>query len=71
VVFIEGKERRAFMSSDDLPELTDEEIETVRVYIETVKPVVVSDEVRAVVERYLPELKNKLPKKTELDGWVV
>jgi hypothetical protein len=70
VVFIEGRERRAFMSSDELPELTDEEIETVRVYIETVKPVVVSDEVRTVAERYLPEL-NKLPKKTELDGWVV
>jgi hypothetical protein len=57
------------MSSDDLPELTDEEIETVRIYIETVKPVVVSDEVRAVVERYLPELKNRLPKKTELNEW--
>jgi hypothetical protein len=59
------------MSSDDLPELTDEEIERVRAYIETTKPTVVSDEVRAVVERYLPELKDQLPKKTELDGWVV
>ena len=59
------------MSSDDLPELTEEEIETVRAYIEITKPTVVSDEVRAVVERYLPELKSKLPKRTELDGWVV
>jgi mono/diheme cytochrome c family protein len=71
VRIINRKEGKAFMSSDDLPELTDEEIETVRAYIETTKPTVVSDEVRAVVERYLPELKSKLPKKTELDGWVV
>ena len=49
-------ERKERMSSNNLPELTDEEIETVRVYIATTKPIMVSDEVRAVVERYLPEL---------------
>ena len=51
------------MNFDDPPELTDEEVDTVRVYIETTRPAVVSDEVRAVVERYLPELRHKLPQR--------
>jgi hypothetical protein len=51
------------------------ELDALRLFLET-KPVgIVSDEIREVVERYLPELKHKLPPKIDVlpsvrRGWL-
>jgi hypothetical protein len=44
----------------------EEELETIRLMIETTKLVVVSDEVREAVERYLPDLRMKLPPQSKV-----
>jgi hypothetical protein len=44
----------------------DEELETIRLMMETTKLDVVSDEVREIVERFLPDLRKKLPPRPEL-----
>jgi hypothetical protein len=42
------------------------EIDALRVFLETRSIAIVSDDIRAFVEQYLPDLKHKLPPKIEV-----
>ena len=43
----------------------DEELDNIRLFVETNKLDVISDELREIVESYLPDLRDKLPPKKD------
>ena len=43
----------------------DEELENIRLFVETNKLDVITDELREIVENFLPDLRNKLPPKKD------
>ena len=67
----EGKTGAEVMDKEPVQRPPDEELETIRLFLDCSELTTVSDEVREVVERYLPDLKYKLPPKPSLSGWVV
>ena len=44
------------------------ELEAIRICVETGNVGIVNDELREIVERYLPDLKNRLPLPSRLEG---